>query len=385
VIHPASAEPSLAAYRYGPACIDVTSDDADAGRWLREFLTPWFAAESPGESSLAVRLTCSAPAFAALEQRRAAATLLPRACFTLDRQVVELPGWTQDEEIVIADLERSCFYRVRPRSVEIVAQPRERRVRMGLMRVVRELAAARMLEQPGVLDLHAAAFAVAGRGVLLVGPKRSGKTTLLVDALASGRASLLANDRVFVDTRQSPGRAVGVPTLVSLRTGTLRWFPSLPTDLPERPSLLHASELEAQAAAASGAAAPLHLYLSPAQLAGRLGAGVATSAPIAAIVFPEICSTVASWSLEPVGLEDGASWLRESLYGVSTSQRSRTVFEESALGPSRGHPSRAKLVGRLAARIPLFRCRLGRHAYRDGAEAWLRALPLEPIKRKRVA
>ena len=385
MIRTASNEPGLAAYRYGPARIDVAASDADAARWLEEFLSPWFAVGPPGRSPLGVRLTYSATAFATLERRKAAASLEPRACFALDREVVELPGWTEDGDSVIEDLERDCFYRVRPRSVEIVARPGFKRVRVGLMRVVRELAAARMLERRSILDVHAAAFAVAGRGVLLVGPKQSGKTTLLVSALASGRASLLANDRVFVDVRQNPGRAYGVPTLVSLRTGTLRWFPGLPQGLPERPALLHASELEAQAGAASRDAAPLHLTLSPAQLAGRLGAGVAASAPIAAIIFPEICPTAASWSLEPVGLEDGASWLRENLYGVSTGLRSRTVFEDAALVPSRGHPQRAKLVDRLASGIPLFRCRLGRHAYRDGAEAWLRALPLEPIKGKRVA
>jgi len=226
---------------------------------------------------------------------------------------------------------------------------------------------------------------VAERGVLLVGPKQSGKTTLLVDALASGRASLLANDRVFVDTRQKPGCAFGVPTLVSLRTGTLRWFPSLPQGLPERPALLHTAELAAQAGATSGVGMPLHLSLSPAQLAARLGAGVAACAPIAAIVFPEISAAASSWSLEAISREDGASRLRESLYGIAACPRLATVLEEAALGPSRGPSPRFSLADRLASRVPLFRCRLGRHAYRDGAGAWLRALPLEPASRRRSA
>ncbi len=377
--------PGRRVYRYGPACIEVATADLDAARWLQEFLTPWFVPGPPAQSPLAVRFTCSAARFAALEREQAAATPLPHPCFALDRELVELPGWTRGEETVIADRERACFLRVRPGSVEIVAQPGVRRARVALLRVVRELAAARVLAQRSVLDLHAAAFVVAERGVLLVGPKQSGKTTLLVDALASGRASLLANDRVFVDTRQKPARASGVPTLVSLRTGTLRWFPSLPQGLPERPALLHAAELAAQAGATSGAGMPLHLSLSPAQLAARLGAGVAACAPIAAIVFPEISAAASSWSLEAVSREDGASRLRESLYGIAAGPRPRTVFEEAALGASRGQPPRLSLVDRLASRIPLFRCRLGRHAYRDGAGAWLRALPLEPARKRRSA
>jgi hypothetical protein len=376
-------------FRYGPACIDVATADLDAVRWLEEFLTPWFASGPPADGPLAVRLTSSASDVAALEREQATAALLPLPCFALDRELVELPGWARGDETVIADRERSCFYRVRRGSVEIVAQPGVRRARVALLRVVRELAAARVLEQAGILDLHAAACVVAERGVLLVGPKRSGKTTLLVDALASGRASLVANDRVFVDTRQTPGRAFGVPTLVSLRTGTLRWFPSLPQGLPERPALLNAAELAAQAGAAPVAAPaagmPLHLSLSPAQLANRLGAGVAACAPLAAIVFPEISAATSSWSLEAVSREDGASWLRESLYGIAAGPRPRTIFEEAALGPSRRQPPRLSLVDRLASRIPLFRCRLGRHAYRDGAGAWLRELPLAPARKRRIA
>ncbi len=381
----ASEGESRASYRYGPACIEVTTGDRDAGRWLREFLAPWFSLGSPGENPLRVRLTCSAPAFAALERRKAEASTLPYACFALDRQVIELSGWQQAAEIVIADPERSCFYRVRPGDVEIVAQPGGAGVRVGLMRVIREFAAARMLAQPGLLDLHAAAFTVAGRAVLLVGPKQSGKTTLLVDALASGRSKLLANDRVFVDTRAEPGRAFGVPTLVSLRAGTLRWFPSLPQGFPARPALLHASELAQQIEATQDAAAPLHLTLSPGQLAQRLGAGIATSAPIAAILFPVIAPTTARWSLERVSHDEGATWLRESLYGIAADPRSRTVFEAAALAPDCGQPARATLADRLASQIPLFRFRLGRHAYRDGAEPWLRELPLELARKRRVA
>jgi hypothetical protein len=211
-------------YRLGPARIDVESDDADAARWLREFLIPWFEACPPGSGEFRVRLTGSASALGALARRQAGATLRPHACFALDSQVVELPGWPDAEGTVLADDRLGCFYQLRRGSVEIAAPPGIRRVRIGLMRVVRELAALRMLGEAGCLDLHAAAFAVKDRAVLLVGPKRAGKTTLLVSSLASGRASLLANDRVFVDARRTPALAFGVPTLVSIRPDTLERF-----------------------------------------------------------------------------------------------------------------------------------------------------------------
>jgi hypothetical protein len=356
-----SSERIPTGYRYGPTVVDVEADDADAARWLAEFLTPWFETDAPGKGEFTVRLTCSAPAFATLERRQAAATSRPVACFALDSQVVSLPGWAEEDGgTMIADSGRGCFYRVRRRSVEIVARPGVRRVRVGLMRVVRELAAARMLGQGSVLDVHAAAFTIGERAVLLVGPKGAGKTTLLVHVLASGRVSLLANDRVFVDAGRHPGHAVGVPTLVSLRDDTLQRFPNLRRGFPQRPALLHAAELESHVVSTSeDDGGPRNFALSPAQLARQFGARTARCAPIAAIVFPEVFSAADAWSIEPVAPADGATRLRECLYGARSGARSRTIFEEIGGGHSRCQDEQTALVDRLAAWLPLFRCRLG--------------------------
>jgi hypothetical protein len=176
-----------------------------------------------------------------------------------------------------------------------------------------------------------------------------------------------------------------MPTLVSLRTGTLRWFPDLAQGLPARPALLSAAELAAGAGGAPAPGARLHLSLSPGQLARRLGADVAAAAPIAAIVFPEIAPAAVSWSLDAIAPADGATRLRECVYGRSSGARATTIFAALAAGPRRAEPPRAALVDRLAARIPLFRLRLGQHAYRDGAGLWLRALPLAAARKRRVA
>lgn len=387
MIHVPHRERILTAYRFGPAVIDVEADDPDAARWLAEFLAPWFEVDAPGKGEFTVRLTCSAPAVAALERRQAAAIYHPVACFALDSQVVSLPGWAEEDgATVIADSGLSCFYRVQGRTVEIVARPGTRSVRVALMRVVREVTAVRMLGQGSVLDLHAAAFVAGERAVLLVGPKGGGKTTLLVHVLASGRASLLANDRVFVDAGHLPAHAVGVPTLVALRDETLKVFPNLRRDLPERPALLHAGELESHdVGAVEGGDAPRGFALSPAQLARRLGVAIVRCAPLAAIVFPEVSPAADAWSLEPVAPADGATRLRECLYGVHSRPRRRTLFEEIARGQGDREEEQKALVDRLAARLPLFRCRLAPDGCRDGAEAWLRGLPLKSSGGARVA
>ena len=214
------------------------------------------------------------------------------------------------------------------------------------------------------------------RAVLLVGPKRAGKTTLLASALSSGRADLLANDRVFVETGPGPARGLGVPTLVSIRPDTLERFPALRSSMPGGSALLHAAEIEAAAARGADEAPPLIKYsLSPAQLAQQLGAGIAASAPIAAIVFPEIDPSQPRWSLTRVDPEDAGSRLRKCLYGAPLGPRPRTAFEDLVGShPDRRDPARA--LDSLSGQVPAFSCRLGPDAYRDGADAWLRALSL---------
>src|SRR5262249_3781045 len=98
------------------------------------------------------------------------------------------------------------------------------RSRVALMRAVRELATSALL-RAGHLPVHRAAFADRDRAVLSCGPQHSGKTSLLVHALARG-SDFLSNDRVFVDLARAPA-ATPMPTIVMLRNGTLSHFPRL--------------------------------------------------------------------------------------------------------------------------------------------------------------
>ncbi len=271
-------------FALGPAVVDVDTDTADAFRWLVEFLTPWVAATTFGHGDVLVRFTCSHAAFDLLDRRSATATAtIP--CFALDSHLVTLPGWDDGEGVVLADRQLRCFYRVGVRHVEVVARPGDRQARLGLMRVVREMLTSRRLARGRVVDLHAAAFEAGPGAVLIVGPKQSGKTTLLCYALASAEARLIANDRVVVDLDRAPGIVQGIPTLVSVRPHTVDFFPALRRGATGRPVLLHSGECEVEQ---NGKADGRGLSLSPAQLAQRLGSSCARGAPLAAIVFPEI-------------------------------------------------------------------------------------------------
>ena len=369
-----------AGFRFGPARVAVETDDRDVSRWLTEFVTPWFegCAAHPGDR--VVRFTASRAAFAAAQRQCAAATTRPLACFSLDREVATLPGWTDGGATFAADTEMGSFYRVSAAGVEVLARPEYSRARIGLMRVVREILVGGRRAVQRLLDLHAAAFATPGGAILLAGPKQAGKTTLLTHALQSGRASLIANDRVLVDVEPGSPAVIGVPTVVSVRAGTLELFPWLRRAQDERPALLHGAETAASAIAVPPGAAPSREFgLSLAQLAQRCGSATTRRAPAAAIVFPEIDLASRGWSLEPLAGEAGTLRLLDSRYGIRGMPRPPTIFDEPA---SRGEPqgeSTHTQIARLAAAVPLFRCRLGPGAYRDGAGALLAALTGEPL------
>lgn len=64
----------------------------------------------------------------------------------------------------------------------------------------------------GALPLHGAAVTVGGRGIVLLGPKHAGKSTLAA-ALAAGGARLVADDMAAVDGGAAPRLLPGAPLL----------------------------------------------------------------------------------------------------------------------------------------------------------------------------
>jgi hypothetical protein len=357
-------------YRFRAATVEVVAEDARAGRWFSEFVAPWFAPGSPDAAVASVRMRFCAESVARLEARRREVDGLAIECFNLDDGLVSCPGWTQPDGAMVAyDATFRCYYRLSGDACEITALPGQRQARMGLLRVVREAVIARSPVEDR-LDLHAAAFVLRGRAVLVAGAKLAGKTTLLAHALASGEASLLANDRVMI---AEGAQAHGIPTVISLREPTLRTFPALADGLPADAALLAREELPVRRSSAVTPGFPFRL--SPAQFADRLGARLAACAPVAAVVFPEITQETRGLVLAPLAPEEGARRLRESLYARRSGPRQPTWFERQA-GASPSAEAQAARSDELAARVPCHRCILGPDAYRDPARAWLASLPL---------
>src|SRR5512140_3557405 len=111
------------AYRLGPVVIDVCTNDSEALAWLSGVLLPWFEVCPSCDSNLHVALTSSQSVYEALERHQATTSSRTMPCFRLETRVIELPGWNDGDDSVLADAGNECFYRVRPGHVEIVARP----------------------------------------------------------------------------------------------------------------------------------------------------------------------------------------------------------------------------------------------------------------------
>jgi hypothetical protein len=73
----------------------------------------------------------------------------------------------------------------------------------------------------GLVSLHAACIGSAGRGLLLMGPTGSGKSTVTLQCLLQG-FDIMSEDSVFV----APARmlATGVPNFLHVQSESLRWL-----------------------------------------------------------------------------------------------------------------------------------------------------------------
>jgi hypothetical protein len=66
--------------------------------------------------------------------------------------------------------------------------------------------------------------------------------------------------------------------------------------------------------------------------------------------------------------------LFDARYGIRATRRPRTIFEDMVNRREPHGDDTPTQVARLSAAVPLFRCRLGPDAYRNGASDLLQAL-----------
>ncbi len=416
---------------YGSLRIGVRSDDPAPLRWLREFLTPAFdAADIPADAAsvaetaagrLAVLDIDPARYGAVLERARArageaggAAVTAAAAgtaedaaaaagevdCFTLDGEFQRGRSWLDpDHGCVIRDGKDWAFYLTRDGSgaVTVLASADEPKARLALMRVVRELATAHALRR-GCLHVHGAAVELSGRAVVFAGPRRSGKSTLLLHVLLSGSGGsggsggvrYLTNDRLLVDVERDPPEARAMPTVVTLRQETLATFPGFRARLRSAGYRLGRTLAELAARDAAGASRPLppgegrgegaagpscpHVTappppasLSPAQHCALAGVEATGATRLASIVFPSLAPDVARFEVRPLPPGEAARRLGASLLLAGLPERSAAAFDGPEPPFVREASALEALCGALAERVPCLDVRLGPDAYEGSA------------------
>jgi hypothetical protein len=330
-----SCEPrgeSLTVALAGGTPITIRSEVAGVLPWLEEVLAPAFSVIEDGGAAMRVLISSER----AQDDSCAPGSSFP--CFALDTEVRRLPGRSVGSSFVLDDERWGTRYEVGPDLVRISASGPHARIRVAALRVVREMATVHALADVGRVQLHASCLAWEGRCVVLAGPKRAGKTTLLARLAASTGAAIVANDRVILHPSETGWQVTGVPTIASVRPGTMRLLPDLFRTVPAVPRPIDLTIPEAAAAAArfGTVTEPTALSLSPAQLAREVGSTLCAGRPLACLAVIGIDSDFGDFHVERLSQRDAADAIKRVRYGANARADAPTVFERVFAGDHRG-------------------------------------------------
>jgi hypothetical protein len=274
---------------------------------------------------------------------------------------------SSDEQIVF-DEKFGVFYVISGNRSDfsMLTHDNNMRARTPLMRAVREFAMNHS-HRSGCLVIHGSAFVVGGRGVVIAGPKRAGKTTLLIHVLRQAGAQYLSNDRVVVSFEKTGPTMRGMPTIVAIRQGTLEMFP----DLRRRLLVNSFHHRLGRSEPTQGIPPPIRpgrdgrFNLSPWQFCELLGVSAGAQGRAQALVFPRVTGEGGAIELERLSAEAAAVRLSKSLFGAGPALLVSTVF---ALSGNDVRPAQATLESlclRLTSQARCYECRLGEEAFQS--------------------
>lgn len=361
--------PARIGLRYETLTIDVGADEGATLEWLIEFLAPAFQAVpfDPSAADHLVLFETTPARYAKLRDALASASPQTFDGFTYDGRFSHHPGWVvENGRVWVRDERHDTFYGVDDdaRSVLVVAGRRGPYPRVALMRVVRELATIAQ-HRSARLPVHGAAFVHDGTAVLLCGPKRSGKTSLLIHALRCGGA-FISNDRLFVRTEE-PLAARSMPTIVALRNDTLDMFEPLKAAY-ERARFDRGRTIDECAPGVPRpeprAAKDSHRPgISPAQFCHLLEVPMQPAAPVGMILFPRVDESVDGMLIESLPVAVAQQAMEKSLLKPSHPTRHSQVFAPGNAGEAVPPEDEAERCRRLVEQLPVYACRLGPNAF----------------------
>lgn len=360
-------------FAFGGLGIHVTSPDAATLGWLEEFLAPAFTVDDGPAADCAVHLIIDDQRYRALQATRPAGTLPTTVCFVLDKGATRMPWWSlASGDRVCADDQHEVLYvggASRPHA-DVVSPPGNAALRLALMRAVRELAMNAAWTHRSLV-LHAAAVTVGDRGILIAGPKHAGKTSLLIHCLHASGVHFLSNDRVVMELDGGNAVLRGMPTIVSIRPGTLELFPELGARLRRADfhTRLTLAEVHRQPARRADGRADRSANLSPVQLCHVLDVPMTERALAQVLVLPRIDPDVVGIDVRPLTTHEATARLPHVLFAAAATERISEVFT----GDPRHIDAQPTTVERLwreaVQSLRVFECRLGPDAFSSGAPA----------------
>jgi hypothetical protein len=358
--------------RFESSVFRITAPDAADLTWLADFLACGFEpvdASSPSHEAPAALPTVPSPsergaragarvhevelvidpvAYRDLRARGRTDTGPDLEGFAQDSQPSMLEPWQSSPDVVtVRNRKLPGFYRLfRARAaVEILVGDKTSRYRTTLMRVVRELAMDRVVATGGVL-VHGAAVAANQRVIVVSGPKRCGKTTLLLSLLASTDTAYVSNDRCVLRVDADGAFVRGLPTIVSMRKNSLDAFPRLREQLLAIRPEMAAPDTD-------------KVSVGPHELLALLSAKHTSCGAVAAFLFPRVTENRARLSLRRLSTPETLEEFRAGLFRIDAPTLLGHVF---ATPMTRGKTARelAERAERwVAAHVPCFRIELG--------------------------
>lgn len=354
-------------FTYQGVTIRVETQFPQDLEWLEEFLQPWFDV-SPREPDVLVRYCVDAARYARLERGGAAGG--DAAAFMMDTRIIEYPRWRAPDGIeLLHDEERRLFFRRRERETEIIAPDESAGARIRVMRVIREFAMG-AAQAAGGRFLHASAVVVDGRAIVMTGRRLAGKTSLLVYLLSHLRCDFLANDRLLVTEVAGGTQLVGMPTVVSVREGTMARFPGLREDVRRRRFTTRLTLRECERADHSVAQSPRgdKWGLSTAQFCRVMGRKAIRGANPGLVLVPRQSGRPGGIQLRVLDAARGRASLEEGLFGHIRPDSPSEAFTLTA--PGKRRVADGEFLDALAASSRVVECVMGEDAYAnaDGAQ-----------------
>lgn len=353
-------------FRYEGVTIAVESTDARDLVWLEECAAPAFDVTDRGLADHRIVFSADDRGYREAVQQ-APASITPRELnlLALDRGPVSLPCWVApDGSLMVHDEEYRVCYRIAPERAhtQLLVSGDARRARVALLRLVRGLAL-RGSEERGGLAIHGAACVVDGRGMILAGGKRAGKSSLLLHALREEAVRFIANDCVVVFPEGSGSRMRGMASIITLRSDTVDRFPDLRSRLSASPHrhwliLTETRDLGTTLQPRSDA----QFTLTTAQFSRLVQREAEAGGPVRVVLFPAVTGAAGAISLRELSPAAAATRLSDALFG-----RGRRRPGASQEGGRARSPEETGLL-RIISTVRCFECRLGLDAF-DGTSS----------------